>query len=300
MKHFLPGKIRLILNSFKYFTLFYNNMAVLKYFVASLFFCSLVFASITLEYPVSKHFDSRNAVKIATYAGDTTILRGEMLGDVSPGQTLALVFSRETGSNFLWDKMQTDKPVFWNEKLSVGDKITLTLNIPKDAAGTYDVNITGTSSYAPGTIKTPEILPVQIQVINSTYESSFPSHFNAIIDYPNSLFFRVKSKSLAPDTITFTISEFPARWAKEVKAAFKPLEEKNLFFAINPLDEKTREYSVAFAAARESGITESTPSTITITPASFSTKLRAMSEGFSLIPILLQPFYSLLSLFGFL
>lgn len=274
-----------------------KKIAVLFVFIA---FFSISFASMTLEYPASRHFDSRNATKVAAYAGDTTLLKGEMLGDVSPGQTLKLVFSRETGSNFLWDKFQTNGPVFWNEKLSVGDKITLTLNVPKDAAGIYDVNITGESSYEPGTIKTPEILPVQILVMNSTYAYSFPQHFSAIIDYPNSLFFRVKSNSLAADTITFSISGFPARWVKDLKVTLQPFAEKGLFFAINPLDEKTRDYSVAFQAALESGTVEQFPLTIEVNPASFQTKLRAMGEGFSLIPILLQPFYSLLSLFGFL
>lgn len=260
---------------------------------------STAHSSITLEFPLAEHFDSKNATKIAAYAGDTAILSGKMLGDVAPGQTLKLVFSRETGSNFFWDKMQTNNPE-WNEKLSVGDKITLYLNIPKAASGIYSINITGTSSYDPGTIKTPEILPIQIRATNGTYAYSFPEHFEAIMDYPNSLFFRVKSTSLAADTLTFSILGFPASWAEPVKSDIEPFGEKTLFFKIDPMEERMRSYPISFSCLRDSGPIDLIPATIGISPATLITKFKAMSEGFSLIPVLLQPFYSLLSLFGFL
>jgi hypothetical protein len=259
---------------------------------------SFAFASITLEYPIKEHFDSKNATKVARYVGDSTILSGKLLGNIAPGQTVTLEFSRETGSNFLWDNFNVTVPPNWEKKETLSDKITVQITAPKDSIGLYDFNITATSSYEPGTIKTPEILPFQIFVSNTSYVFEFPSQFNAVIDYPNTLFFKIKSNSLAKDTIKFSISGFPTKWVKEVSTTIKPLDEKTLFFSIYPMEQKT--FSVLFMATHESGLSETIPGEIIVSSTTFQTKLKAMAEGFSLIPVILQPFYSLLSLFGFI
>jgi hypothetical protein len=269
-------------------------MTLLKGFVVFLFVCSVVSASVTITYPIYANFDSRNATYVSQFVGDKTILTGKMLGKVAPGQTLVLVFSRETGSNWLWDRFQTSTG--WNEHIRIGDEITLIINIPKDAQGMYQLNITGTGSYEPGIVKTPEVLPITLEVTPAVYEYVFEQKYDLYVDYPNSVFFKVKSNSLAADVLEFSIADFPAKWVKKIQAKVEPLQERKLFFSINPMEEKS--YRVKFTAMRESGITDIVDGTLDVHPATLKTKLKSLSEGFSIVPIILQPFYSLLSLLG--
>jgi hypothetical protein len=228
------------------------------------------------------------------------VLQGATLGDVAPGQTIKLVLSKETGGATIknWKRMTLTPPPGWmkdDEPDAVRDvnNITVYMSVPLDAEeGPYVVDLSASELVGARTV---ESVPLTINVRKNIIAYGFAEGYYAEAG-AGRIQFVVKSDSLAPDRITFrSVEGFPTKWASAPTAELGPLGEQTLELTVSPLEEGL--YKIKFNIERDSGLVDSPQVELRVKP-TLKSKFRAFGEGFSVVPTILQPFYSLLSFLG--
>jgi uncharacterized membrane protein len=268
---------------------------MLKQLLAFTLFLTIVSASsIHLIFPKDVTY-SRIIVPSKVY-GEPNYLGGNQLGNIAPGQKIILAIDRVTGTKFLWDNIDITAPEGWKK---VGSKQVSTFNyeidVPSDAAeGMYNITISARGDMQ---VLTPEIVSLIIDVDKEVYMFEIDPDYQVYIDASNSVPFTVRSESIATESVKLSIDGIPSSWVEEKRIVLAPGEKRKTFFVVNPKTEGV--YPVQFKASLSSGeIVGSLDSQITVSPATLASKLRVLNEGFSIVTVILQPFYSLLSLIG--
>ena len=267
---------------------------LLAYSVIFSLFLTLVSASIHITYP--KDVTYSEVVKISKQSGEPNYLKNEKLGNIAPGQSFRITIDRASGTIFFWDNLDFAVPEGWKK---VGSKyaseFVYEVTVPKETAiGTYKI-ILSTS----GDIKvmTQNVLNLTIDVRNDVYSFKIMPQYDVFMDTSNSLPFSIKSDSLATDTVYLSLTGIASDWVASKSAVMAPNEERKAFFLVDPKNEGT--YDITFNAVSSlEGAAGSADSKLVVQPTSLKSKLEVLNEGFSIVTVILQPFYSLLSLLG--
>jgi len=257
-------------------------------------FVSAGAASTYLSYPSELAFEE--TVFLDTEA-HMKIMEIKYLGMVSPGQIITLVFDRYAGGNFNWTEAIVDAPI-WNtveEIEASAHNITVELQVPTNTAeGKYNFRV-NISNYLE--LRATESVGFQVEIKHDIYDFELPDETFANAGETTTLSMNIKSYSIAPETLT--LGEFeglPAEWSQKTELFVGPLEEKSTSFSIRPMQEGY--YNLNFKLTRaSSGVAETESFGLRVYP-TIKAKFQAFGEGFGLVPILLQPFYSLLSWLG--
>ncbi len=266
----------------------------LAYGVILSIFLTIVSASIHITYPQDVTYSE--IAKASSQSGDPTYLKTEKLGNIAPGQTLRINIARTSGTMFFWDNLDVKVPEGWKK---VGSKYAsefiYEITVPKETAtGTYKIILS-----ASGDIKvmTPNVLNLTIDVRNDVYSFKVMPQYDVFIDTSNAMPFSIKSDSLATDTVYLSLSGIASDWVASKSAVLAPNEEKKSLFLVDPKNEGS--YDITFTAVSSlEGAAGSADSKLVVHPTSLTSKLRVLNEGFSIVTVILQPFYSLLSLLG--
>jgi hypothetical protein len=267
---------------------------LLAYTVIFSLFLTLASASIHITYP--KDVTYSDIVKISDQSGEPNYLKNEKLGNIAPGQTFRLTIDRASGTIFFWDKLDLIVPEGWKK---VGSKYAsefiYEVTIPKETAtGSYKIIFS-----ASGDIKvmTPNLLNLTVDVRNDVYSFKAMPKYSVFMDTSNALPFSVKSDSLATDIVYLSLTGIASDWVTSKNMVIAPNEERKTFFLVDPKNEGT--YDITFNAVSSlEGAAGSADSKLVVQPTSLKSKLEVLNEGFSIVTVILQPFYSLLSLLG--
>ena len=252
-----------------------------KAVVLFLVMLSIGLSAVTLNYPVQESIDE-----------------SIFLGKIAPGQFLELRFSRETGPQ------GTDRAVFWErtlipEELIVnntlaGNEIITWIKIPNDIRGKYSFNLTmqGDILYIKPQSK-EIILEITEDVYFLEYEKDFSSYAGEELIIP----MKIKSESIAMETLFLKdIEAMPLKWVEVENIKFEGIGEKEMVIKITPNEEGL--YKTKLKIGRESNSYINLMEINLRVYPTIKSKLRAFGEGFSISPMIMQPFYSFLSLFG--
>ncbi len=221
------------------------------------------------------------------------------LGKIAPGQQLKLVFSRETGPEgnakaIFWEKILIPKQILLNESLE-GDKIIAWVKIPLTMRGNYTFNATAQGDLL---YIIPETHQLTIDATENVYRFSCPKNFESKASQPITIPVEVKSNSIADDEIKLVGSEnFPLKWAQFPATTIKAGETKKIMLKLNPSEEGN--YKIILKIGRKSSNLINLINIHLKTRPTIKSKLFSFQEGFSITPIIMQPFYSFLSLIGY-
>jgi hypothetical protein len=257
-------------------------------------FLTIVLASIHVTYPVDVTYST--VAKTSTQHGVPNILQSDLLGSVAPGQTVRLIIDRKSNTTFLWDSVELTIPDNWKKTGSkaVSD-IEYYITVPQEAqTGVYTITLTASGDIQ---VLTPEVIALEIDVSNNLYHADVNSLYPVYIDTSNAIPFTVRTDSIAREDTRIILEGVPTNWVDAKKFTLMPGEERRSFFTMEPKSEGV--YPAKFKVLNDEG-TElaSSDSQITVYPASLGAKLKVLNEGFSIVTVVLQPFYSLLSLIG--
>jgi uncharacterized membrane protein len=267
---------------------------LLAYSVIFSLFLTIASASIHITYP--KDVTYSEVVKISKQSGEPNYLKNEKLGNIAPGQSFRITIDRASGTIFFWDNLDLTVPEGWKK---VGSKsaseFVYEVTVPKETAiGTYKIILS-----ASGDIKvmTQNMLNLTIDVRNDVYSFKIMPQYDVFMDTSNSLPFSIKSDSLATDTVYLSLVGIASDWVASKSVVMAPNEERKSFFLVDPKNEGT--YDITFNAVSSlEGAAGSADSKLVVQPTSLKSKLKVLNEGFSIVTVILQPFYSLLSLLG--
>ena len=267
---------------------------LLAYSVIFSLFLTIASASIHITYP--KDVTYSEVVKISKQSGEPNYLKNEKLGNIAPGQSFRITIDRASGTIFFWDNLDLTVPEGWKK---VGSKyaseFVYEVTVPKETAtGSYKIILS-----ASGDIKvmTQNVLNLTIDVRNDVYSFNIMPKYDVFMDTSNSLPFSIKSDSLATDTVYLSLTGIASDWVASKSAVMAPNEERKAFFLVDPKNEGT--YDITFNAVSSlEGAAGSADSKLVVQPTSLKSKLEVLNEGFSIVTVILQPFYSLLSLLG--
>ena len=267
---------------------------LLAYSVIFSLFLTLASASIHITYP--KDVTYSEVVKVSKQSGEPNYLKNEKLGNIAPGQSFRIAIDRASGTIFFWDNLDLTVPEGWKK---VGSKyaseFVYEVTVPKETAtGSYKIMLS-----ASGDIKvmTQNMLNLTIDVRNDVYSFNILPKYEVFMDTSNLLPFSIKSDSLATDTVYLSLSGIASDWVASKSAVMAPNEGRKSFFLMDPKNEGT--YDITFnAVSGLEGAAGSADSKLVVHPTSLKSKLEVLNEGFSIVTVILQPFYSLLSLLG--
>jgi len=257
-------------------------------------FLVIVSASIHVTFPFDATYST--VVVASTEHGEPNYLKSEYIGSIAPGQTLKLTIDRQSGTTFLWDNIEATIPTGWEQTVSkLVSTIEYDIKVPKEAAaGTYSVTLLASGDMQ---VLSPNSIILTMDVSNALFSIKADPFYAVYIDTSNSVPFSITSDSIAKETLTIAIAGIPSSWINSKNVVLSPREERRMFFTIEPKTEGL--YPITFKATNEAGTDlVSADSTMVVYPASLKAKLTVLSEGFSIVNIVLQPLYSLLSLIG--
>lgn len=265
--------------------------------LVALLFVAVGTANISVLAPVQLAFDKTIYTDFETqshYMGNATI------GRVAPGQTVYLVFDRETGDEFLWTNIQLDVPEGWTKddsKNSTRDisSVTASFTLPKNITlGTYEVRASAQNDLG---VRATESIGLSFEVVERVFTITPPADARVNAGDATPIHVSVSNIGVGSDVLVLgSISGLPARWTQGQYVPIGPLETRQVTITTSPLDEGL--YVLGFQVRRASSpIVDENQFYLRVLP-TLKAKFRAMSEGFDLIPMILQPIYSLLSFLG--
>jgi hypothetical protein len=266
----------------------------LTYGIIFSLFLAIAAASIHMTYP--KDVTYSDIAKASNQSGDPNYLKQEKLGNIAPGQSFRLVIDRYTERDFVWDNMDVAIPEGWKK---VGSKsaseFIYEINVPKETAiGPYKIILSASVEIK---VMTPNILNLTVDVRNDVYSFKVMPEYKVFMDTSNSVPFSVKSDSLATDIVYLSLGGIASDWVSSKSVVIAPNEERKALFLVDPKNEGT--YDITFTAVSSlEGAAGSADSKLVVQPTSLKSKLKVLNEGFSIVTVILQPFYSLLSLLG--
>ena len=239
-------------------------------------------AEVTLMQPVQK-----------------TINDNLYLGKIAPGQKLKLVFSRETGPEgnkkaIFWEKALIPSELLINQTME-GSKIIAWIKAPENVRGNYSFNATLQSDLL---YIMPETKQITMDVTENVYEMSYEKAFNSRAGVPIQIPITIKSSSIADEQLKLVSSQnFPLKWAEFPSITFHGKETKQAMLELKPTEEG--KYNITLKIGRKSSKLINLININLRTYPTIKSKLKAFEEGFSITPIIMQPFYSFLSLMGY-
>ena len=265
----------------------------MKKIVFLVLLATIVSASSTLVYPQTIYMN------MGSYDENNDYYMGEFdLGKIAPGQDLKMIFSRNTSEY----NTESEASIFWIkaegnniQSLMSVHFIEASYKIPFNLRGEHKFNVTLKGSEV-GTI-TPHIMTFKIFVTENVYDFEFQKEHVLNAGKTKGITIKIKSNSASADTLTFTNTEgIPSNWIKKSNVLMEPGETKLITILANANEEG--QYSAKLNVGRHSSqLHDSLEMNFRVKP-TFSAKLKAFSEGFSIIPVVMQPFYSLLSMIG--
>jgi len=258
----------------------------------------LVIVSASSYIHITSPFEATYGTVVVSSAGHgvPNYLQSENIGSIAPGQTLKLIIDRQSGMTFLWDNIEATIPPGWEETVSKQvSTIEYDIKVPKEATtGTYSVTLLVSGDMQ---VLSPNSIILTMDVSNALFSIKADPFYAVYIDTSNSVPFSITSDSIAKETLKIAVDGIPSSWINSKDVVLSPREERRMFFTIEPKTEGL--YPIAFKATNEAGTDlVSADSTMVVYPASLKAKLTVLSEGFSIVNIVLQPLYSLLSLIG--
>jgi hypothetical protein len=268
----------------------------MKYLVALVLLMATVSASAMLISP------KQITMNMGNYTPDNIYYLGEFdLGRIAPGQTLELVFTRNTGQNgtessasIFWEKATAPAELMPQTEITATD-LTMSLKIPEDKRGNLIFNVT-LEGIEIGTIA-PHTMTLKLQVTESVFSYSYEQRHYLYAGEPEQIPLTITSSSAGKDTLIFSdIEGIPSGWLSNSPAQIAPFEQKQIMLTVIPNEEGYFEAKINVGRT-SSSLKDTNPLVLRVYP-TFQSKLRAFGEGFSIIPVLLQPLYSLLSMFG--
>jgi len=258
-------------------------------FLAILLLSSVTLADITMTYPRSivasatDHFDNQTYVQV---------LVAERLGKISPGQLLVINFSRTSGSDYNWDDLAIGEPWGHSTVTDYADSFTAKIPIPANASGDYTLSFSLSNSFG---FRTSQRLPLVVEVTEAAYTFGLNSTYSVTAGQTNLLQIPVISESVAEDSIDLTISGLPKNWTTHYVKYMKPFDIGQFDITMRPVEEGA--YTLTFLVKMDSGAIQQLNRTLRVMP-TIQSKFESTADGFSLIPAILQPFYSLISFIG--
>jgi len=220
------------------------------------------------------------------------------LGDVAPDQTIDLIFSRGTGVT------GEQRAIFWyyaelNEAVAPstieGNEILLQVRIPTDNRGAYSFSVTMKGSEV-GLIE-PETYDLRVNIKENVYDFTYTQNHTFYAAETENISVVIRSSSIADDNLIFEDTEgIPSGWITRGTIEILALSSKSVNLGVTPLEEGY--YEAKINVGRESGnIVDPISFNMRVYP-TLNSKLESFGEGFSIVPYILQPFYSLLSWLG--
>jgi hypothetical protein len=224
------------------------------------------------------------------------------LGNVMPGQTLELIFSRSTGTT------GQQRAIFWETATATipgketvtselrGAKLSLKIKIPETHSGKYafSIKLEGIQLR----IIQPEIMKFWVDVRPaSLYNIELSPEYHLNAGESNVVPVKIISSSVASDTLTLTdIEGMPLGWFNRQPVYLRYMSEREMTLDIAPFEEGA--YSTTLHISRASNdVVNSEQTVFRVTP-TLKSKLKAYGEGIAIVPVILQPFYSLMALLG--
>ncbi len=255
-----------------------------KIILTLLLLVSISMAEVTILHPIEKTFND------SLY-----------LGKISPGQELKLVFSRETGPNgnkktIFWEKAVIPQQFLINETIE-GNQITTWIKIPEQhPTGMLSFNVTLQNNIL---YIMPEQRQITMNVSKNLYSFSYPDSFSSKAGEKIEIPVEIISESIAEEKIRITDSiNFPLKWTHMPEIKFNGKGKKTAMLTVNPSEEG--DYNIALKLETSTGEEAGIIKIHLRTTPTISSKLKAFEEGFSVTPIIMQPFYSFLSLLSYL
>lgn len=264
----------------------------MKQLILFIMLTSIALSSVTMIYPKELtvnygHYDENQDYFLGVHE----------LGKVAPGQQISLVFSRNTGDN------NTESPasIYWESatgknvisKLS-GNTIEAVFTAP-EKLGTYLFNITLKGNEI-GTIA-PHIISFRIETSEDAYEYTFDRMHTMKAGESKEFIIVVKSNSVADDTILFEKAEgIPSGWIVINNIELKSGETKTTTATLTPNEEG--HYSANLLIGKKSTAHLDEEEITVWAKPTFTSKMKSFNEGFSIIPVIMQPFYSIFSMIG--
>ena len=261
----------------------------------SAIFLSSVNASTYVLYPVQMSFEEVLELDTVAHA---LIMEQKYLGKVSPGQVIELVFDRYSGGNFNWTDAVIDAPAFGlvQEIEASAQNITAKIPVPTDVTEAQYLFTVNISNYLG--LRAIESVTFVVDVLHDVYTFDFPEGTTINAGETTTLTLNIKSYSIAPETLTLGNFEgLPAKWSQTATLFMGPLDQKAASFSVTPLQEGFYDLQFKLTHA-SSSVAETKNFALRVYP-TIKAKFQSFGEGFSLVPMLLQPLYSLLSWLGF-
>lgn len=240
------------------------------------------------------------------------------IGKVAPGQKIVLLFERRMdGGPFRWERAEVVEeeseyymvPLHKNieeilpsetveeKELDIGATyLALELRAPKQL-GAFNFDIKLNSDWS-----NPAVRTLQVDVNEDVYNISLPETTYVKAGEPGQIRGQIASDSIAVETFSFTPLTLPSEWVAG--------EDRYKTFGFDVRSKETREFTLpininqeglyesSYRVVDSSGMYVGAYSTDIRVKPSLRSKLRGFREGHSLTLPLLQPFYSLLSLFA--
>ncbi|GEM_PF-2803448 len=260
----------------------------MKKLLAFLIFASTAFSTVTLLEPIN--VGALQSTEVS-------------LGNVMPGQTLELIFTRDTGTTgqmraIFWETATATLPDNSTLKSQLmGGRLSLKIPIPKGFTGKYalSVRMEGTQI---GIIQA-ETVNLWVNVQNGLYGFDMKPEYHISAGQPNNIPVTVTSSSAASDTLSVTSTEgMPFGWFDRQPTYIRYVSSREMNLDIAPFEEGYYPTKISISRASD-GVLEMKTTAFRVTP-TLKSKLKAYSEGISIVPVILQPFYSVLSFLGLL
>ncbi|MBI4214581.1 hypothetical protein HY546_01170 [archaeon] len=254
-------------------------------------------ANVNILSPTRLAFDR---VVYTDFDTQSHYLGNETLGVVAPGQTVVLVFDRQTGDSFLWTNVEFTVPDGWTKddaKNSTRDisNITASFTLPREIPeGRYSLRASVQNDIG---VRATEEVDLYVDVTNRVFTITPPEDASTDAGEPAPLFVSITNNGIGSDVLILgSIAGLPARWTLGAYVPVGAAETKQVEITSTPLDEG--KYRLGFQVKRTSSdLIDEGAFSLRVYP-TLKAKLRAISEGFDIIPMILQPLYSLLSFFG--
>ncbi len=249
---------------------------------------SLSLAAVYMQAPFTHDY-----VKVIRFNSDknTYDLGDHYLGKLSPGQSIRLVFSRDSGTPYDWDNLL----IYTSPGLRVSYEKTpkqfvVTLNAVSEDRNAW-VEIYFMEEFM---FRGTERIVFRLDVTPEAYTHYFVRETVPAAE-DSYYVFKVKSESLADDVILARIEGLPRAWAGAAEETIKSGQEIEVRIPLKATEEGR--YPIRVKVEYASGLKEEFQRELWVKP-TMKSKMKSVGEGFVLVPGLLQPLYSLVGFIG--
>ena len=213
------------------------------------------------------------------------------LGKLSPGQSVKLVFSRESGTPYDWDQVV----VRASQGLKVSEKtgasgFTVTVEAEEEDENAW-VEIYFVEEFM---FRGTERIVFKLNVTKNAYAHDFVQE-NVLAGENSYYTFSVKSESLVDDVISAKLVGLPGAWSKPASAVVKSGDTIEVKIPVKATEEG--KYPVTLEVQYASGLREDFQRELWVKP-TMRSKMKSVGEGFVLVPGVLQPLYSIIGFMG--